>query len=152
MFNNLLILGLFMRGDHMLRQLKKGFLLSVGLADLTREAAQKRIAKLVKDKHLTSKDGKVLLKSMLKNAKREEIRLAKRIDAETKRKVRSLVTVLHQAEKQMVQEGRAQALKTLEKVTQDLKKKSSKKSSPSSRSARGTKRRNVKNVKRRSRK
>ncbi|MBI2549511.1 hypothetical protein HYW21_09285 [Candidatus Woesearchaeota archaeon] len=131
----------------MLRQLKKGLLLGVGLADLTREAAQKRIKTLVKDNHITSKEGKVLLKTMVTKAKREQVRLAKKIDAETKRKVRALVTRFRQTEKEVVQEGRAEALKTLEKVAKDLQKRSA----TFSRYARGNQRKN-KNIKRKARK
>lgn len=64
---------------------KKSFLLGLGAASMTKEQAERIIGQLVKNKAVSSKEGKQMLKKVKTHAKSESLRIARFAQQEANR-------------------------------------------------------------------
>ncbi|MBN2567028.1 hypothetical protein JXB02_03005 [Candidatus Woesearchaeota archaeon] len=72
----------------MFNAIKKGLVLGIGAASLTKEAAEKRVAALVKRGAITRRQGQLLTKRLFAAAKKERARLRDLVSAEARKAAR----------------------------------------------------------------
>ena len=99
----------------MLKTVRKAFLLGLGAAALTKDRAEKFTKELVKQGDISSKEGRALVKRMMKDAEIHRKRMQPIIEKETKATVKRLRLVSKKEAKIMA--------KRIARIEKELKKK-----------------------------
>lgn len=76
----------------MLKKIKEGIYLSVGLASLVKKEVDKHVNKLVKDGQIKTKSARKIVNKAVAEAQKEGIKLEKVLAAELKKEVKKAVS------------------------------------------------------------
>ncbi len=71
----------------MMKGLKKGIVLGLGVASLTKKQLEKKAKVMVKAKHITTKEGKAIAKILISEAKKYESKVKKIVEVEAKKRL-----------------------------------------------------------------
>ena len=96
--------------------IKKGFLLGLGAASLTKKKADKVINSLAKRGAITKKEGQILVNGFLKEAKKQRKIIENKILREAEKEIKRVKPKLKKKAKKLEAEGRKVVRKTIKRI------------------------------------